>query len=268
MSSGKKRSTSVALLLAAAALRGAAAQGAVGLTYSSYTGGTCPQLSTCVTSGFTYIYDLTGNVVFVPKSTDSSCDAFVGFANAGNTTVSGSLQLTNDGSTYVTATYTATQMMVPATAACVVTFARGAVGSNNDETAELNYASYSGGASCAPDGCTTAGYNFIVHASTATVAFLSRSGNESTACNGYVGTATPSGNGGSIAVDYELTGNSVQQPFTTLTATYSETGLTSTGGGCTYNFVVAQSSAAAGSAGKLAAVAATVFAAAAVAAFF
>ncbi len=150
----------------------------------------------------------------------------------------------------------------------MITFARGAVGSNNDETAELNYASYSGGASCAPDGCITAGFKFIVQASTATVAFLSRSGNESTACYGYVGTATPSGNGGSIAVDYALMGNSVQ-PFTTLTATYSETGLTTTGGGCTYNFVLpSESSAAAGSAGKLAAVAATVGAAAAVAAFF
>jgi hypothetical protein len=227
------------LLLAAAAaaiFRPARAQGAVGLTYSSYTGGnSCPTADACWNAGYTYIYDLTGNAVFVPKSSSTNCDVFVGFAGSGSTTITGTLQLTADFTNYVTATYTATQMQVVISSGCTVTFARG--GAGGSDAGAVNYASYTGGSTCAPDACITAGFNYLVDSS-ANVAFLPRNGNENLACNGYVGTATSvsaDGKSGGISFGYVLDGSTLQA-ITPVTATFSGNTLTTSASGCTYTF--------------------------------
>jgi hypothetical protein len=254
---------------AAATLQCANAQGAVGLSYTSYTGGnSCPTADPCWSAGYTYVYDLTGNAVFEPKSSNTNCDAFIGFAGAGSTTASGTLTLypTGDINTAVTATYTLTQMVVTITSGCTLTFARGSAGSSSSAGA-VDFASYTGGSACAPDACLQAGFNYLVDDS-ANVAFLSRNGNENLACNGYAGSATQvsaDGNSGTISFEYVLDGSSVQQMPTAVTATFAGNTLTTTVGICTYTYREPASSAAAPT--KVAAVLAAVVEAATVAAF-
>ena len=234
------------LLVAFATLQRVAAQGGVGLTYSAATAGCPSPLGNCVPAGYDYIYDLTGNAVFVPKDTAvaDNCDAWLGFAGAGSTTATGTLQLTSDGTNFYSAAYTPTQMTVTPVAGCTLTFSRGS--SSSSDVGAIAYSSFTGGNSCAPDACLLSGYNFIVAGTS--VAFLSRSGNSSLACYGYVGTATPVTS--SINIDYALTGSSVMPIMSGVTATYSDTSITLSttlsGSACSYTFTQVASSSASG----------------------
>ena len=98
-----------AMLMVAAALmaRGAAAQGANTLVYQSASSG-CPTFSTCVTAGFAFMYDASGNIIFLPldQTPGDACQTFIGDVTASSAgSASGTLSITADGSTYLPGTY-------------------------------------------------------------------------------------------------------------------------------------------------------------------
>jgi hypothetical protein len=229
------------LACAAATARTGAAQGAQTLSYTSYTNSAgCPALDSCVTSGFDYIWDAYGDVVFVPiaGTPSSPCTSYLGTAASSSTATSGALTLEDDNSNSYSATYTASTLSVTLAAGCVVSFSRGAA--TGAQT--YAYTSYTGGAACAPDACVMAGYNSAADAS-ANVAFLSASTTTTLGCSGYLTTASAassSSSSGSLTFTNFISSNTVIPiPAGDMSGTYTATSVTvSTAAGCTATFTL------------------------------
>lgn len=242
-----KKAVALLLACAAATARTGAAQGAQKLTYSSYTGGSCPTLTSCLTSGFDYIWDATGDVVFtaIGGSASSPCASYLATTDAGSSTSSGALSLVDaDANTY-SATYTASTLSVTVTTGCVAVFSRGAA----VDAQFYAYSSYTGAAAtCAPDACTRAGFNNVADASS-TVVFLSASTSTNPGCNGYsaTGTATTDSTG-TLTFIAVIADNSVAAlPAGAVTGTYTATSITVSApqDNCAWTFTLPSASAAA-----------------------
>jgi hypothetical protein len=241
MAPTKSTAAATVLLLActAAMARTGAAQGSQALSYSSYsTASGCPTLPSCYRSGYYYIYDASGDVVFIPNS--NACPSYLGITNTGSTEETGSMTLYDaDGNSYG-ATYGST-LAVSLTAGCAVTFTP--LSAPPSDVDKYGFASYTGGAACAPGACVQAGYNAVADA-TGAVAFLSAS--TADGCDGYFASVSAGGSSGSLVFQSVLA-NNVITPLNAgdITGSYSPTNVVVSRGGCSYTFNLATSSAAA-----------------------
>ncbi len=109
---------------------------------------------------------------------------------------------------------------------------------------KYEFASYTGGATCAPDACARAGFNAVADANL-DVAFLSAS--TAYGCPGYFASISAGGSSGSLVFQSVLE-NNVITPLTSgaVTGSYSPTNVViNSSSGCSVTFNLAASSAAA-----------------------
>jgi hypothetical protein len=203
----------MAQLLASAAFLLLARVAAAASTPSSWLASGCQSLSVnvaksycpvgliagCVASGYNFVWDAAGNVIFAPlidPASVSSCRSYLGSATGGNA-LAGNLVLNDEYGGSYTATYTTGNVTVSvpdptqsAGSTCPIVFDRGScvADSNFAPVGSLTYAS----STCAsPSPCFTGGMNWIADGFSR-VAFLSKDANAFTdECSAYIGVATP-----------------------------------------------------------------------------